>query len=336
MPLEILLAHESMLWTNTGLKKPDELAKKDLILGADRSGNICWREIIQVSKYQACGSCIHIISNITEVNAPANMVMCIQSFSRRTSKIEEITRKDKLRIISNPAYIWEKWTATKENEILTAQAFILGVAYRRVVLSEEKVVIKVPTEKVESLVDLLKKEFKLENLWKIGINIEKGPILGNRNPPWSWLVLESEQISNLIKSIHQKNSAPLFIRSNLKLYQTYIYGLTQVLGGKNEYGIVNFETFPWEIDARKLIYNLFFLFSIECNTKAVPSYSPEKIQIRVKESELKKVFDKPNFGLRGKKSVSNVRWIKKYPSSIYHIETEGSDWSPIVDLAYIL
>jgi hypothetical protein len=114
-----------------------------------------------------------------------------------------------------------------------------------------------------------------------------------------------------------------------------VHGLAQILGSEKS-GIISFETFLNETDARKLLYNLFFLFAIDCDTKADPSYSPDKITLSVKESEFRRVFGKPIVGSRGKRSVSKIRWIDNYKADAYCLHTDGQNWSPIVDLVYIL
>jgi len=280
---------------------------------------------------------MQIISNFTEVHAPQGIVLCIQSPSRRFSKIEQIKRRDKLRVISNPRYVLEGWECKKEKNFPNDLAFILGMAYRRVAIDQEKIVIKVPTTMIDVVTHTLtERTFFKKGPYRIDVNIEHGPIVANRRTPWSWLIIKSKKLSSFIRSIcGGAKEAPLPVRSNMELYRSYVVGLTQVLGRK-ESDIISFETFLNEYDARKLLYNIFFLYAVECKTNADPSYSPNKIVLNVKKSELKKILSKPNFGLRGKKSVSRVRWIQKYWTSTYCLRINGINWSPIVDLVYIL
>ena len=337
MTINILTTNESMFWTDQGLRKPSELNIKDLILGVDTSGDIGWREVTQCAKNYGSADCIQIISNLTEILAPPSIVLCIQSISRRFSKIEEIKRHDKLRVISNPAYVLERWACKKEYDLSVDLAFLLGVAYRRVIFDEEKVVIKVPTTRIDVVTRTLGKiGFPEKFLDRIELSVEHGPIVMKRRSPWSWLIIKSKEFSSFIKSAGgDAREAPLAVRSNLELYRSYVYGLMQVLGQK-EYEFISFETFLDEYDARKLLYNIFFLYAIECKTNAKPSYSPDKIVMSVKESELKRVLEKPASGLRGKKSVSKVRWIEKCRAPTCYVRIAGINWSPIVDLVYIL
>jgi len=337
VPIEIWANNDSMFWTDKGLKKPYELDINDLILGVDMSGDICWRKVVQRPIGRGLTDCNQIISDFTEIHAPHDTILCTQSIDRRFCKIEEIDRMDKLRVISNPAYVWEKWSYKEDNFFSVDMAFLLGVVYRRVALDQDRVVVKIPIEKIDSVVRTVeRKTFSLEDSKKNEITLEHGPLVGNRRSPWSWLIIKSQRLSSIIKSVlGDAREAPLAVRADLKLYQSYVKGLMEVLGQK-EGQYTSFETFLNEYNARKLLYNIFFLYGVECKTNAEPSYSPNKIVINVKDSELQRMSSTPYTGLRGKKSVSKVRWIISHRTSTHCIQVEGTSWSPIVDLVYIL
>ena len=335
MPLEIVAASNSMFWTDKGLKKPCELDVTDSILGADTSGDICWRKVVHVPTCREQAECYQIITDSAEIHAPQGIVLCTQSIGKRYSKIEEIERRDKLRVISNPAYIWEKWARKKDNVFSESNAFLLGLAFRRIVLDQDRVVIKVPTEKINTVATMVKRSM-LSPKDSSEITLEHNPVWGKRKPPWSWLIIKSQPLINLIRSVlGNSREAPFAVRADLKLYQSYVKGLMEVLG-QREYEYSNFELFLDEYEARKLLYNIFFLYAVECKTNAKPSYSPDKIVISVKSSDLKRIWSFGDSGRRGKRSVSTVRWMANYVSTVHCVPVEGTNWSPIVDLIYSL
>jgi len=335
VPLEILAAENSMFWTDKGLKKPCELDVTDLILGADTSGDICWRKIARLPTSLEQANCHQLITDSTEVHAPQGIILCTQSVGKKYSKIEEVERQDKLNVISNPAYIWEKWAYKKDTVLSESNAFLLGLAYRRTLLDIDKVVIKIPTEKSDTIATIVKR-LMLSHKSSSEVSLEHGPIFGERRSPWSWLTIKSQPIINLIRSVlGDSREAPLAVRANLKLYQSYVKGLMEVLG-QREYEYTHFELFLDEYEARKLLYNIFFLYAIECKTKATPSYSPDKIVISVKTSELTKILSSGNTGRRKKRSVSTVKWMSNYTGRVLCVLVDGANWSPIVDLVYIL
>ena len=326
-----------MFWTDNGLKKPHELDINDSILGADRSGDVCWRKVINYRATHELTNCCQIISDSTEIHAPHGIVLCTQTADKKLCKIEEVDRQNTLRIISNSSYVWEKWVSKKDKTITADMAFFLGIIYRRVSLNQDKIIIKIPSEKIDIVAPIVEKKIRSQSTSdNIELSIEHGPLWGERKSPWSWLIIKSQQLVNLIKLfLGDVQEAPLAIRTNLELYQSYIEGLIEVLSKKNhEYTI--FETFLQEYEARKLLYNIFFLYAVECKTNATPSFSPDKIVLSVKTSELENVSSFIHSAMRGKKSVSRVRWMVKYYGTTYCVQVEGTDWSPIIDLVYIL
>jgi hypothetical protein len=335
MPLKFYAAKNSMFWTDKGLKKPCELDATDLILGTDTSGDICWRKVVHVPACREQAECYHIIADSTEIHAPRGIVLCTQSIGKRYSKIEGIERQDKLRVISNPAYIWEKWVCKKDCGLSEGEAFLLGLAYRKIALDQDRVVIKIPTEKIDTVATTVKRS-TLSQKGSSKILLEHNPVWGRRKPPWSWLIIESQSLTNLIRTkLGNSREAPFAVRADLKLYQSYVKGLMEVLG-KREYEHTIFDLFLDEYDARKLLYNIFFLYAVECKTSAMPSYSPDKIVISVRSSELKRISSVGSSERRGTRSVSTVRWMTNFASPVYSVSVEGTNWSPIVDLVYIL
>jgi hypothetical protein len=330
-----LTTDKTYFWTRKGLKKPREL-DKDLILGVDRSGDICWRKALQVNKHDTLAKCQHIISDSTEIHVPDDVMVCIQSASRRITTAKEIGRDDKLRMISNPAYVLEYWNRDQHN-VSVDYAFVLGMAYRRIVINGKKMIIKVPQKKSEEAYDrIIKKLSLVEDSNVESVNVEHGPVLGYRNSPWSWLVIEFEKLPSIFESIcNSSRDVPLTVRLHPELYLGFMEGLIFVLSADDD-DAKTFETFPNEVEARKLLYNFFFLYGIECKTRVDPSYSPDRVLIKIKKSEFKRAFEKPSLGQRGKKSVSKIRWIFGYNDTMYKIIFEGRDWSPIIDLVYIL
>jgi len=336
MSSKIIATSNSMFWTDKGLKKPFELEVDDSILGADTSGDICWRKVVHRPSCREKASCYDIITDSTEIHAPQGIVLCTQTLDRKFGKIEEINIQDKLRIISNPAYIWEKWNCKKDGVFSDDTAFLLGLAYRKVVVSQDRVVIRIPTEKIETVATTVERRLSQIGLSRAEVTTEHGPFVGKRKPPWGWLIINSQSLTNLIKSVlGDAREPPLVVRADLRLYQSYVKGLMEVLGRK-EYEYTHFELFLDEYVARKLLYNIFFLYAIECRTNARPSYSPDKIVISVRSLELERISSASIPGVRGKRSVSKVKWMTDYTSTVQYVPVEGTNWSPIVDLVYSL
>lgn len=329
---------DNLVWTKYGLRRVREIERGYYILGIDRKGYPIWSEISSSPSLKTKHrELIHIILDRGEIIVAPSCKLCQRERVVQAAKIE---CGDKLEVLSDPKCILKELKKTPTNHLeeiklgkygaipLTEETgYLLGILLQRTdvpaLWSEGSMIIRVPRGNVD---------WAMRRLKEVIHDFSLTAVRDGHN--WSFIEFRSD-VTKLIPYLPRtEDIVANVLKSHYSILHSFVKGfidMRSIVLEEHRRIVTTME----EIELRKLLYNVFFLYSVDCITTLGRHQRDQICYIEVSSSDLA-LFEKGKICARTLNAWTEVKGVYRIRGNMYAFpRSEKIYWSPVIDLVLL-